>query len=193
MPTQLPDPGRSPSSSRRLEVRIGRRPLLGAGVALAVALAMPEPAAAATKTGWRFCPKCRGLFAGKGTDRAGVCPAGGKHRPLTTINYVLHYDLGVTDPNLFKNWFRCTKCRGLVADDRGETGPCPAGGLHAITNPAYALWSGATIPGMDDAWDECAKCSGLFNWAGGNAGACPAGGGHVRSGETTRYTLFFLS
>jgi len=154
---------------------------------------MPEAVEAATKTGWRFCVKCRGLFAGKGTKSVGVCPAGGTHKPLTRNNYVLYTDLGVTDPNLFQNWFRCQKCRGLFADDLGDTGVCPKGGAHAGIDPAYALWTGATIPGMDDAWDECGKCSGLFNWAGGNAGVCPAGGGHARAGGgSQRYTLFFL-
>ncbi len=131
-----------------------------------------------------------------GSDALGVCPAGGKHAPRTDLSYVLFTaDSLPTNPELFKNFQQCTKCRALFANDRGETGVCPVGGAHASGDPGafFALWQGATIPGMDDAWDECAKCSGVYNYAGGNVGACPAGSGHERSGASTRYTLFVLS
>jgi hypothetical protein len=181
----------------------------GAGLGLAASLvSAAEPAEAATETGWRFCTKCRGLFyqgSGPGKSKKkkkgkkpadqslGVCPAGGKHAPRTDLNYVLQFEGSPTNPNLYKNFQKCQKCRGLFANDLGETGVCPAGGAHASGNTFYELWAGPTVPGMDDAWDECIKCSGLFNYAGGNAGSCPAGGGHERFSASFRYTLFVLS
>jgi len=57
---------------------IGRRAVLtaGAGAALALAtLTESVEAGAAAKAGWRYCPNCRGLFAGTGTKSVGVCPA----------------------------------------------------------------------------------------------------------------------
>lgn len=198
-------------------VLLGRRVVLraGAGLGLAALAVGWEPAAAATQAGWRFCVKCRGLFfqgssakpkkkkkgkKGKGRQAAdaslGVCPAGGKHAPRTDLSYVLHTaDSLPTNADLFKNFQQCIKCRALFANDRGDTGACPAGGAHASGDPDsfFALWQGATVPGMDDAWDECAKCSGVYNYAGGSIGSCPAGGGHERRGASTRYTLFVLS
>lgn len=176
---------------------IGRRTLLtaGAGGILAVA-SFTEPATAAgaaVKASWRFCLKCRGLFAGQGARSVGVCPAGGTHQPRKDLTYVLLSGLSVTDPHLFKNWFQCKKCRGLFANDRGDTGVCPKGGAHAGTGPDYDLWTGTSLPFMDGAWDECGKCSGLYNFAGGAAGVCPAGGGHERlGGGATTYTLIVL-
>ena len=189
-----------------------RRGLLRAGLglgALTLLVATATPAAAATQSGWRFCTKCRGLFfqggaakpkkkkKGKKSDNTslGVCPAGGKHAPRSDLSYVLHTaDSLPTNPQLFKNFQQCSKCRGLFANDLGETGVCPAGGSHASGNIFFALWEGATVPGMDDAWDECSKCSGVFNWAGpSGAGVCPVPGGHARASAATRYTLFVLS
>lgn len=204
--SRWPLPAGTAIMSRRALVRAGAG--LGAGALIAFA---PAPAAAATQTGWRFCTKCRGLFfQGGGSKRKkkgkngkkgrsagntslGVCPAGGRHAPRTDLNYVVQLNSSFTDPNLFKNFQQCQKCRGLFFEDSGETGICPAGGTHTGGSSLYELWQGATIPGMDDAWDECSKCHGVFNWAGGNAGSCPASGGHLRSNPATRYTLFTLS
>lgn len=173
---------------------IGRRGLLtaGAGAAIAVAaLALPESveAAAAAKSGWRYCRDCRGLFAGKGTDSVGVCPAGGGHNPLKGYNYLLLSGLEVTNPQLYKNWFQCEKCRGMFADDLGETGVCPKGGAHKRTGPAYNLWAGTSLPFMEDGWRECLKCSGLY-WAVGSNGVCPVGDAHQAGGDN--YTLILL-
>ena len=170
---------------------IGRRDVLVAGAGAAFALAtLPESgeAAAAAKSGWRYCSKCRGLFAGKGTDSVGVCPKGGSHKPLKGYNYLLLTGLSVTDPNLYKNWFQCTKCRGMFADDLGETGVCPKGGAHKGTGPAYDLWAGESLPFMETGWDECAKCSGLY-WAATGNGVCPTGGAHQPRGKNYKLIL----
>jgi hypothetical protein len=136
-----------------------------------------------------LCPNCRGLFAGKGTKSGGVCPAGGSHQPVKAYSYLLLSGLSVTDPNLFKNWFQCKKCRGLFADDRGDTGVCPKGGAHAGTGPAYDLWAGTSLPFMEANWRECLKCSGLY-WAGSDNGVCPTGAGHQPGADV--YTLIWL-
>jgi hypothetical protein len=169
---------------------IGRRDVLiaGAGAALALATLTEDVEAAAAKSGWRFCPKCRGLFAGKGTDSVGVCPAGGSHKPLKGYNYLLLTGLIVTDPNLYKNWFQCKKCRGLFANDRGDTGVCPKGGAHKGTGPGYDLWAGTSLPFMEAGWDECSKCSGLY-WPVNGAGVCPAGGAHEPRGDNYKLIL----
>jgi hypothetical protein len=208
--------GDPPSATPAVSALLTRRSALQAGLALGViALAgRPETAAAATQSGWRFCTKCRGLFfqgsgssprkkkKGKkskaaGNASLGVCPAGGTHAPRSDLNYVLHLATSLeTNPQLFKNFQQCTKCRGLFSRDIELKGVCPTGGAHAsgdAPSSFFALWEGATVPGMDDAWDQCSKCRGIFNYAGGNAGSCPAGGGHVRSDANTRYTLFVLS
>jgi len=130
---------------------VGRRAVLtaGAGAALALAtLTESVEAGAAAKAGWRYCPNCRGLFVGTGTKSVGVCPAGGTHKPVKDYSYLLLSGLLVTDPKLFKNWFQCKKCRGLFADDRGDTGVCPKGGAHAGTGPAYDVRAGTTLPFM---------------------------------------------
>jgi len=171
---------------------IGRRAVLtaGAGAALALAtLTESVEAGAAAKAGWRYCPNCRGLFAGTGTKSVGVCPAGGTHKPVKDYSYLLLSGLLVTDPKLFKNWFQCKKCRGLFADDRGDTGVCPKGGAHAGTGPAYDVRAGTTLPFMEANWRECNKCSGLY-WAGSGDGVCPTGGGHLASADV--YTLIWL-
>ena len=173
---------------------IGRRDVLvaGAGAALALAtLTDSVEAAAAAKAGFRYCSKCRGLFAGAGTKSVGVCPAGGSHKPSKGYNYLLLSGLSVTNPNLYKNWFQCKKCRGLFADDLGDTGRCPKGGAHARTGPAYDLWAGTAPPFMEVDWDECSKCSGFF-WTSGvsNIGVCPAGSTHLRRGDN--YSLILL-
>ena len=183
-----------PVASAFASSEIGRRGFLtaGAGAALAIArLTEPVEAAAAAKSGWRYCPKCRGLFAGKGTESVGVCPAGGSHKPLKGYTYLLLSGLSVTNPQLFKNWFQCKKCRGLFADDLGETGVCPKGGAHVGTGPAYDLWFGTSLPFMEADWHECLKCSGLY-WPGPSSinGVCPAGGVHQPRGEN--YTLILL-
>jgi hypothetical protein len=171
---------------------IGRRGVLmaGAGAALALAtLTESVEAATAAKSGWRYCPKCRGLFAGKGTESVGVCPAGGSHKPLKGYNYLLLTGLSVTDPNLYKNWFQCQKCRGLFANDRGDTGVCPKGGAHKGTGPAYDLWAGTSLPFMEVNWHICLKCFGLY-WAGNGNGVCPDGGAHQPGGDN--FALIWL-
>jgi hypothetical protein len=171
---------------------IGRRGLLtvGAGAALAIAtLTQPMAASAAAKTAWRSCPKCPGLFAGKGTRAVGVCPAGGSHKPVTSYNYLPLSGLSVTNPDLYKNWFPCKKCRGLFYDHPKNPSVCPKGGTHARTGPAYDLWAGTSLPFMETDWHECLKCSGLY-WARNSNGVCPDGGEHQPGGHN--YTLLLL-
>jgi hypothetical protein len=184
-----------PVASAVTASEIGRREVLlaEAGAALALAtLSESVEAAAVAKSGWRFCPDCRGLFAGKGTRSVGACPDGGTHTPATAYSYVLLADLSVTNPSLFKNWFQCKKCRGLFFDDLGETGVCPKGGAHVGTGPAYALWKGTALPFMETGWDECGKCHGLF-WHVNSNGVCPAGGEHLpRVHDAEDYKLIIL-
>jgi hypothetical protein len=171
---------------------IGRRAVLtaGAGAALALATLTESVEAGATaKAGWRYCPKCRGLFAGTGTKSAGVCPAGGTHTPVKAYSYLLLSGLSVTNPQLYKNFFQCKKCRGLFADDLGDTGVCPKGGAHSGTGPACDLWAGTSLPFMEANWRECLKCSGLY-WAGSDNGVCPTGAGHQPGADV--YTLIWL-
>jgi hypothetical protein len=166
---------------------IGRRDVLTAGIGAALALAtLTEDASAApaAKSGWRWCIKCRGLFAGQGAKSVGICPKGGAHKPRPGDIYVLLSDLTATT-DLDKHWFQCNKCRGLFANDAGDTGDCPKGGGHAKSGPAYALWKGSstTLPFMEAGWDECVTCSGLV-WvnAQNGFGVCPAGGAHQPKG-----------
>ena len=77
-------------------------------------------AAAAVKSGWRWCLKCRGLNAGQGNKSVGVCPDTDAHKPRSVDIYVLLSDLGAENAELDKFWFRCQKCRGLFADNAGE-------------------------------------------------------------------------
>jgi hypothetical protein len=166
---------------------IGRRGVLTAGVGAALALAtLTEEAsiAAAANSSWRWCFKCRGLFAGQGKKSVGVCPDGGAHKPRPVDIYVLLSDLGSENAELDKFWFRCQKCRGMFANNAGNTGDCPKGAAHAPTGPAHALWRGAAaIPFMEAGWDQCLKCSGLV-WvnAQNGFGVCPAGGTHQAKG-----------
>jgi hypothetical protein len=171
-----------------------RRTLLAAGGAAALATvagAAPANAAAyeGAELGWRFCPKCRGLFKGKGTKSTGACPAGGKHEPRKDVEYILYRD------GNWPHWWRCSKCAGLfyVVFILPEEGTCPKGGSHASDDArSFTLWSGAGTPGVtDDAWDACTKCQGLFNWAAGNVGSCPAGGGHQRNGAAAKLVSLY--
>jgi hypothetical protein len=177
-----------------------RRAVLAAGGAAALTvLAGANAAGAAThsQSGWRYCEKCRGLFLpisetvrkrGKKKKRLdlGVCPAGGKHLPLQTHDYILYFQeitLGIIEV------FRCEKCNGLVQTHL-SVGVCPSGGGHTPVGPEFALWTGSGIRGVtDDAWDFCSKCRGVFNWAGGAGGVCPQGNGHLRGGETIKLVL----
>lgn len=214
-PVPYPESSRSlATSSPCITRRVALRAALGLGV-LSLIVFDPDAAEAATQSGWRFCTKCRGLFfqggasqpkkkkkgkKGKKPDNTslGVCPAGGKHAPRSDLSYVLHLAVSLeTNPQLYKNFQQCTKCRGLFSRDVDEKGVCPAGGAHAsgdASNSFFALWAGATVPGMDNAWDECSKCRSVFNFAGGNASRCPADGGAHDGSQTARiYTLFVLS
>ncbi len=176
-----------PVASAIAASEIGRRGVLTAGVGAALALATltePVEAAAAAKSGWRYCPKCRGLFAGKGSDAVGVCPAGGAHKPLKGYNYLLLSGLSVEDPSFPENWVRCKKCRGLFQDTAAASSVCPSGGAHVRTGPKYGLWIGGAPPFppfMEANWDRCGSCQGLF-WAGNSNSVCPAGGAHQGGG-----------
>jgi hypothetical protein len=133
------------------------------------------------------------LFKGRGTKPGGACPAGGKHQPLKTLNYVLYADPTDSNPSLSYSWCQCRLCAALfhyAFDDFGECPKNASGHLRGPT-PDHALWSGAPVAGMmDDAWDECSKCKGLFNYAGGNIGVCQIAVGHARFGRNL--SLFFL-
>jgi hypothetical protein len=158
---------------------LSRRAVLAAGgVAALAAVASAAPVEAATyqnaQLGWRFCSKCRGLVYSPKGGGVGTCPAGGKHQPSKTVDYVLY------EEGTLPNWRRCTKCAGLFGGDVA-LGVCPKGGQHAGDTRIFELWLGPGITGVtDDFWDGCDKCKGLFNWGSGAAGTCPAGGGHVR-------------
>jgi hypothetical protein len=176
---------------------IGRRGFLAAGTGAALAIAILTEhagAAPAAKSGWRWCTKCRGLFAGKGSDSVGVCPKGGAHRLRPGDIYVLLSDLSSTDPTLIKNWYQCEKCRSLFAIDAGDTGVCPKGGAHKRTGPAYDLWKGTVTPPpfMEAGWDQCVKCN-VLCWvnAQNGFGVCPAGGTHQAKGDN--YKLIRLT
>jgi ferredoxin len=165
-----------------------------AGTAIG-ALALPaleaEEADAApltvAQTGWRFCLKCRALF--RNPNRAGGCPAGGRHKPRKDLNYVLYATTGVVG-GTWVPWFRCTKCAALFLNATGssEDGVCPKGGKHDDGDGTeFALWFGEPVPVvMDGAWDMCTKCQVLYNWAGDNVGSCPVDAlGHAHSGSLT--------
>jgi hypothetical protein len=178
-----------PDASAVAAAGIGRRGVLTAGVGAALALAtLTEDTTAkpAAKSSWRWCIKCRGLFAGKGFDSVGVCPEGGAHNPRSGDIYVLLSDLSSTNSTLVKNWFQCEKCRGLFAIGAGTNNVCPKGGAHKRTGPAYALWkgTGSSPPFMEAGWDQCVKCSGLV-WVNtqNGFGDCPADGPHQPKGD----------
>jgi hypothetical protein len=104
---------------------IGRRDVLVAGASAALSLTTltePVEAAAAAKSGWRWCNKCDGLFAGQGADAVGVCPTGGRHKPVSSFNYLLLSGLSATHVDLIHSWFQCKKCRGLVAPEGTRNG-----------------------------------------------------------------------
>jgi len=161
-----------------------RRVVLAAGGAAALtALAGTAPASAAYKhaqLGWRFCPKCRGLFFSPKNEALGSCPAGGTHTPRKDLTYVLY--AGFSGANTYAGWRRCRRCAGLYSDLNGTgNGRCPKGGRHqpGTDGWSFTLHTGQGFPGVtDDAWTYCVNCLGQYNFAGGNVGACPAGGGH---------------
>jgi hypothetical protein len=73
------------------------------------------------------------------------------------------------------DWRLCSKCRGLVSNDRA----CPAGGNHReVMSTLYALYYGSNPPPSHEAgWRWCYECS-LLTWQG--RGPCPAtGAAHV--------------
>ena len=45
-----------------------------------------QPPGLGEVSGWRYCPKCEGLFRPKGRRR-GVCPAGGRHKIFPSFTY----------------------------------------------------------------------------------------------------------
>jgi hypothetical protein len=105
----IDDPGAEATTARparpeaACEPVLGRRLLIaGASAALAVgALALPESAGAATHTGWRLCLKCRGLFAGKGTDSASAPGSGADGGVTIAVDGVLtlaRTELGAGEP-----------------------------------------------------------------------------------------------
>jgi hypothetical protein len=170
----------------------------GAGLAIAALATGSEEAAAASvaQPGWRFCPKCRGLFFSPRNEPAGVCPDGGKHKPLKSVSYVL-YAGSSGGVNLWTKWFKCTKCAGLFHSSDGgrEAGVCPKGGAHDHRGGTqFVLWYGPGIPpATDDAWDGCHKCLVQFNYAGVNDSVCPVDGNQhqVVGGDPVKLVRLF--
>jgi hypothetical protein len=78
--------------------------------------------------GWRFCPKCSGIFWEKAFD-ASVCPKGGGHEPQG-FNFVLNHNVPGEQPN----WLFCEKCHGLFFSRAPSPGVCPKD--HKDHNPA---------------------------------------------------------
>jgi hypothetical protein len=97
------------------------------------------------QSNWRWCRKCQGLmYAGTipGIPHFGRCPAGGRHDPAGSGDYILAHDM----PNApgQPDWRWCNKCQGLFFTGHipgvPDSGRCPAGGSHDPTGSgAYTL------------------------------------------------------
>jgi Peptidase family M23 len=68
-------------------------------------------------------------------------------------------------------WRFCYRCAGLYFLYQGNSGVCPAGGVHATTGGNYTLTDDASAPGQHE-WRYCRKCAGLF-FAGNSGSKCP--------------------
>ena len=77
--------------------------------------------------GWRWCPKCQGLFYGPGQSSS-HCPAGGAHDGSTSGDYsLIMNDLNSPGEH---GWNWCQKCQGMFQGPSQSSSRCPAGGPH---------------------------------------------------------------
>ncbi|WP_051030176.1 hypothetical protein [Nocardia takedensis] len=73
---------------------------------------------------WRFCGKCNGLFfSAQGAER-GVCPAGGRHRPVGWNFYIPNREQGASEQRGQPNWRFCGNCHGMFWDGEAHKGVC---------------------------------------------------------------------
>jgi hypothetical protein len=135
--------------------------------------------------GWRWCPKCQGLFyfGSRFTPHFGRCPAGGQH---TNTNSFSYYLLCNPDPSAGgftgtqPGWRWCQKCQGLAYIMNGVVGRCPSSGSHDHTGSfGYHLWIEATpsVPDQDQ-WRWCDRCQGFFYGPSAPISRCPQSGPH---------------
>ena len=142
---------------------------------------------------WRFCRKCRGMFALQDGAIQGVCPADHeRHDGSTSLRYAAllgedaygqqggwrwcrnchsMFALSGTDNGICpttasqqSGWRWCQKCQGMFSSDDPGQGNCPAGGHHDGSRSLhYAAVVGETTPGQQGGWRWCQKCQGMFS------------------------------
>ena len=78
------------------------------------------------QSGWRSCPKCRGLYFAELPD-AGACAGGGRHESTGSFAYTVEFDSPAAD-RVQHDWRSCFKCNCLYFGP--FNGECPAGGAH---------------------------------------------------------------
>ena len=169
---------------------------------------------------WRFCRKCRGMFAFQDGALQGVCPADhASHDGSTSLHYasligedaygqqggwrwcrncqgmfaMAGEDDGTCPATASQQsgWRWCRKCQGMFSADNPSQGSCPAGGAHdGSTSLHYATMIGEATPGRQGGWRWCRKCQGLFSSDNPSQGVCPAGNAHD-GGTSQHYTLGF--
>jgi DNA-directed RNA polymerase subunit M/transcription elongation factor TFIIS len=162
--------------------------------------AAPEPNAAApaqpgtapnAQVGWRWCPKCEGMFYAVASAGKGVCPAGGAHVDSGSAHYIATEGEDATGRQQ-GGWRWCPKCEGMFyARASAGKGVCPAGGKHDDSGSAhYAAIIGEDVSGKQQGgWRWCHKCEGMFYArASAGKGVCPAGSKHD-DGGSAHYAL----
>ena len=126
-------------------------------------------------------PVASAVAARGGHDAIEAGPAGSRREALRALlggvgGLVIAAAVpAIAEAALDEDWRLCSKCRGLVSNDR----PCPAGGNHReVMSTLYALYYGSDPPPNHEAgWRWCYECS-LLTYQG--LGPCPAtGGAHV--------------
>jgi hypothetical protein len=139
----------------------------------------------ASQKGWRWCPKCQGLFFS--LSGASKCPADGEMHSDAGGGYFLA-DASV--PHGQKDWAFCNKCKGLffagtpVAGTPGGTCPVDHKTHSGTSSGNYRLDLDQGIEAADiyaPGWRYCNKCQGLFFALHGSS-HCPADGSHSDSG-----------
>jgi hypothetical protein len=138
-----------------------------------------------TQDGWRWCPKCQGLFYA-GNPTSGYCPALGGHDYSGSGNYAI----AIAPAKGQTGWRWCHKCQGLFYAGNATSGYCPALGGHDYTNSAEYVMKFAPAKGQSN-WRWCHKCQGLFFAGNPTTGYCPALGGHDYSGSAD-YVIHFV-
>jgi hypothetical protein len=93
----------------------------------------------ARQGGWRYCPRCQGMFFSPNGAHSGQCPArsipiieqtvgGPHHRPhdaSASGHYAIFFDDGLSNLGQ-QNWRFCHKCQGLFFFGDAGGGVCPA-------------------------------------------------------------------